>query len=288
VSRLRRGATWLATAIGVSAAAYGALAGIAWYRYGAVRPPDPAEADPLLDRFMPIYEIVERHHIRVAAPAAITLDAACQANLDASPVVRSIFRAREILMGATGERPPRTTTLLADMQAIGWGVLAEVPGREVVVGAVTKPWEANVTFRALPPDRFAGFSEPGYVKIVWTLRADPVGATASVFRTETRVVATDAQARARFRRYWSFVSPGIITIRWALLRPVKRDAERRARAAGPNQAVLPDPDPRVDDDRPRGLHDDRIEIELGDGRAGLGECRHRQDDVAQGGFVERR
>jgi hypothetical protein len=44
-------------------------------------------------------------------------------------------------------------------------VLADVPEREVVVGAVTKPWEANVTFRALPPDQFAGFAEPGFVKI---------------------------------------------------------------------------------------------------------------------------
>jgi hypothetical protein len=46
--------------------------------------------------------------------------------------------------------------------SIGWGVLADVSGREVIVGAVTKPWQANVAFRALPPDRFAAFDEPGY------------------------------------------------------------------------------------------------------------------------------
>jgi hypothetical protein len=116
------------------------------------------------------------------------------------------------------------------MQALGWGVLAEVPGREVVVGAVTKPWEANVTFRALPPDQFAAFSEPGYVKIVWTLRAEPITAGESLFRTETRAVATDATARATFRRYWALLSPGIIVIRWAVLGPVKSEAEQRARA----------------------------------------------------------
>jgi hypothetical protein len=32
----------------------------------------------------------------------------------------------------------------------------------------------------------AAFNDPDYVKIVWTLRADPVDATHSVFRTETR------------------------------------------------------------------------------------------------------
>ena len=29
-------------------------------------------------------------------------------------------------------------------------------------------------------------------------------------------------------RYWSVFSPGIILIRWAVLTPVKREAERRA------------------------------------------------------------
>jgi hypothetical protein len=91
------------------------------------------------------------------------------------------------------------------------------------------PWEPNVTFRAVPPEEFAGFSEPGYVKIAWTIRADVINAAESVFRTETRAIATDADARKKFRRYWSFFSPGIILIRWAVLAPVKREAERRAR-----------------------------------------------------------
>jgi hypothetical protein len=118
-----------------------------------------------------------------------------------------------------------------EMRSIGWGTLAEVPGRQVVMGAVTQPWMAEVVFRSLPPEQFRAFDEPGFVKILWTLRVDPVGEHASVFRTETRAVPTDALARATFRRYWSFVSPGIVAIRWLLLRPVKREAQRRARAA---------------------------------------------------------
>jgi hypothetical protein len=106
-------------------------------------------------------------------------------------------------------------------------VLAEVPGREVVAGAVTRPWEADVTFRSIPPDAFAAFAEPDYVKIVWTLRADEIGDSASVFRTETRAIATDASARRKFRRYWAIVSPGIALIRWASLGPLRREAERR-------------------------------------------------------------
>jgi hypothetical protein len=80
------------------------------------------------------------------------------------------------------------------------------------------------------------------VKIVWTLRADPVGAADSIFRTETRVMTTDPAARTKFRRYWSFLSPGIILIRWISLGPLKAEVERRAREGAPTTpARLPTP-----------------------------------------------
>jgi hypothetical protein len=125
------------------------------------------------------------------------------------------------------------------------GVLAEVPGREIVMGAITQPWQANVVFRPLPPDQFIAFNEGDHVKIVWTLRADAIGAATSIFRTETRAVATDGAARAKFRRYWSFLSPGIILIRWASLGPLKREAERRSRNDRLNEMTANLPDGRV-------------------------------------------
>ncbi len=72
---------------------------------------------------------------------------------------------------------------------MGWGVLAVVPDREIVIGAYTQPWHQHVTFRPLPPEEFAAFSEPGYVKIVWTLAAEPAGPGESVFITRTRAAA---------------------------------------------------------------------------------------------------
>ena len=105
------------------------------------------------------------------------------------------------------------------------------------MGAVTQPWLANVVFRTLPPEEFVAFREPDYVKIAWTLRADPLTATESIFRTETRVVTTSPAARAKFRRYWAFASPGIILIRWASLGPLKAEAERRSRAAESSPTV---------------------------------------------------
>jgi hypothetical protein len=112
---------------------------------------------------------------------------------------------------------------------VGSTVLAEIPDREAVLGAVTRPWDANPVFRPLPPQEFAGFREPGYAKVVWTLRADPINPAESVARTETRVATTDQAARKAFRRYWSLVSPGVEVIRWVSLRLVKREAEGRMR-----------------------------------------------------------
>jgi hypothetical protein len=177
---------------------------------------------------MPVYEIAERHHVDVAAPAEATFLAAKQQDLNRSTVARTIFKARELALGSAPDDRPRPRGLIAEVQALGWGVLAEEPGREVVMGAVTRPWEANPVFRALPPDTFAAFNEPGYVKIAWTLRADPVDSGSSIFRTETRAVTTDPVARARFRRYWAFVSPGVVLIRRLSLPFVKKEAERRA------------------------------------------------------------
>jgi hypothetical protein len=178
---------------------------------------------------MPSCEVAERHQIRVAAPADVTLAAAREMDVAQSWLARGIFRTRELILGATPGERPQPRGLLEETQALGWKVLAEIPGREIVVGAVTRPWEPNVTFRGMPPEEFAAFSEPGYVKIAWTLRADPIGPAASIFRTETRAIATDASARARFRWYWAFLSPGITLIRLLTLRPLKAEAERRAR-----------------------------------------------------------
>jgi hypothetical protein len=219
---------WLALGAGAAAGAYAAYAGTTWLRYGHTKRPRAESQDPLLDLFMPEFEVAERHHIEVAAPADVTLAAAMNVDLGDSSAVRAIFKGRELFMGATHDSRPRPRGLLEGMKSIGWSVLAMIPDREVVVGAVTRPWEANVVFRSIPAAEFADFAEPDYVKIAWTLRADPTGSGTSIARTETRVMTTDAASRRKFRRYWSLASPGILLIRRLLLKQVKANAERQS------------------------------------------------------------
>ncbi len=229
---IRSTARWFATGVAFTAASYATYVAVTWYRYGRVaQAADPDDRDSLLDHFIPVYEVAERHHVRVVAPAEITFSVACNMDLQQSAVVRSIFKSREFILGGKPEEKSSPLGLVAQAKAWGWGVLAEDPDREIVFGGTTQPWLANPVFRALPAYDFEAFREPGYVKIAWTLRADPIDAAKSVFRTETRVATTDPTSRAKFRRYWAFLSPGIKMIRWVSHAPLKAEAERRAHQA---------------------------------------------------------
>jgi hypothetical protein len=197
-------------------------------QYGHPPSPNLAEADRLLDEFIPAYEVVERHHVRVAAPAAIALAAACDMDLAQSAIIRGIFKGRALILGAQPDQVRSPRTLLAWARDLGWAVLAEIPDREVVLGAVTRPWDAKPVFRTLPPQEFAGFNEPGYAKIVWTLRADPINTTESVACTETRV-ALPTRPPASLPALLVVVSPGVEVIRWASSESAKKEAESRMR-----------------------------------------------------------
>ena len=231
----RRGLKAAVGGLALLALPYAGYVASTWYRYGRTTRPTlerRGRESSLLDEFMPVYEVAERHEIRVEAPAEHTFAAARDMDVNRSPLVRAIFAVRTLPSRLRGHAPsPSSTPLLAETLALGWRVLAERPDREVVVGAVTQPWKADVRFRGVDPDAFAGFAEPGYAKIVWTLEALPLGATASRFRTQTRVATTDARSRELFRRYWAVFSPGILLIRRQSLKLVKDEAERRYRAA---------------------------------------------------------
>lgn len=239
--RSRRVLLALAGVGGAGVLCYSAYVGSAWHVYGRTSVgPGAGGASDRLDRFMPVYEVDERHAVEVDAPAAETFAAARAMDINRAPLVRVIFALRSLparLRGADVQRIPRP--LVEETQAIGWRILEEEPGRALVMGAYTRPWEAEVKFHGLPPTEFAAFDEPGYARIVWTLEVEPLGPARSRFITRTRVLTTDASARRRFRRYWAALSPGILLIRRASLGIVKRDAERRHAATGlsPHEGV---------------------------------------------------
>jgi len=227
---MRRALRVLGRATAAAAAIYGGYVAVTYLRFG--RAPARDTADSLLDRLMPAYDVRERHSRRVSAPPGVTLAAAGAVSLQDSPVVRAILGLRALPGRLRGGRPADADRrpMLDEVRQLGWRELAEQPGRQLAMGAVTQPWRQEVRFRGLPAEAFLAFDEPGYAKIAWTLEAEPAGASACVFSTETRVLTTDPVSRERFRRYWALLSPGILTIRHEMLRLVKAEAEGRWRA----------------------------------------------------------
>jgi hypothetical protein len=184
-----------------------------------------------IDRFVPLPDVRELHESLVRAPAGEVFTVAEQFDLWSLPAAHDIFRLRELLLRRAGAAQPRRSNgLVAEAQALGWGILARTSGREVVLGAVARPWMAGAACTAMPPGEFERFSHPDLVKIAWTLEVDPEGPALTRLRTETRVVATDESARRKFRRYWRRYGVGIVAFRWLGVSAMRQEAERRYRA----------------------------------------------------------
>lgn len=180
-----------------------------------------------LERFIPHPDVRERFETTIRAPADLVMEVAGQLDMQSLPAVKAIFWLREKLTRAARSAPRKPQGILQETRSLGWGLLTEQPGRFVVCGATCQPWLANVEFSAVPPDEFATYAQRDQVKIAWTLEAAEIGPGITRFGQETRAVATDEQARIKFRRYWRWARFGIIAIRLLMLPAVRRAAERR-------------------------------------------------------------
>jgi hypothetical protein len=215
----------------IAAGAYVASVVTSWSRYGVAKP--PTEPDTLLDEFMRDYEVTLRHASVVNAPASITFSVVRASDLERSPMIRFLFGMREALLRVKHDDSAPATLPFERLTAIGWSVLNVDPGKEIVLGTVTQPWDRNSKFTPVLADEFASFNRPGYAKIAMSIRIDEVSSEHSEIRSETRVQTTDPISRARFRRYWAFLSPGMEIIRRVLLQQVKADAESAWEKARP-------------------------------------------------------
>jgi len=181
----------------------------------------------IIDRFLSHPDVHEEHEAVVRAEPPVVFRTACSLELESLVLVRALFRLRELVMRSTPPDRVLPKGFVEQMVALGWGKLLEKPGHALVMGAVTRPWEADVTFEAVPPERFALFSEPDLVKIAWTLEVEPATGGRTRLRTRTRACATDEAARRKFLRYWRWARFGIVPLRWIILAAVRRAAERQ-------------------------------------------------------------
>ncbi|MEA2442462.1 MAG: hypothetical protein QOH76_3886 [Thermoleophilaceae bacterium] len=181
----------------------------------------------LIDEWLPSFDESEFHAREIAAPP---------------PVVESALRSLEarelrltgLLMGLrtlpgrlTGRaRPPRSGRLFDGVLSMGFVLLGERPGEQVVLGVAGRPWRprGDGLDGLEAPEDFRSYERPGSVRCVWDFVMAPT-AGGTRLSTETRIAGTDAAGTRTFRRYWRLVMPGSALIRRDLLRAVARRAE---------------------------------------------------------------
>lgn len=181
------------------------------------------KASPL-DDLIPNFDIRERFERRIKASPDVVMRTAYEFDMQSIWMIRLIINARKFVLGGKPDER-RGMGLVEETRKLGWGTLAEEPGRLLICGAVCQPWFGDVKFTAIPAVDFAAYDEPDQVKIAWSLEAEEIEPNVTLFAHEVRAVATDADARRKFLRYWRWARFGIIAIRLLLLPAIQKRAE---------------------------------------------------------------
>jgi hypothetical protein len=195
------------------------------------RPPHrrAAPAATRLDAIIPEWSFAEQHEIDVAA-APEAIDRAIR-EVSAGEIrlfrtltwIRAPRRRTEDILRPGANRP-----ILDVATSSTFALLADEPGREIVVGTLIGPPLGHPpTAAELSADR------PGYARAIMNFRIEPRGPGLCRLVTETRVSASDPSVERRFDSYWRLIYPGSSIIRYEWLRAIKRRAE-----SGPPTAAL--------------------------------------------------
>ena len=183
-----------------------------------------------LEEALPEYHFQERHGRSVSASPDRVDEAVRAVTIGDMPLARVLFAVRTLPARLRRARRPAPldVPLLAHALTLGFGLLGDDAGEEVVVGMIGQPWKlaGGKTRTFARPEEFVAFAEPGFVKAAMNFRFDRSG-SGTRLTTETRVLATDPRSRRTFRRYWFVIRPGSGLTRRAWLRASARRAERR-------------------------------------------------------------
>jgi hypothetical protein len=193
----------------------------------------PPETLDLLDAHLPTYDVVLTEHLVVDADTGTVFEAA--KNFDfmttRSRLVTALMTARSVPSRVRG-RPvvtPPALMLARDAGALpGWVLLGEVPGREVVFGAVGKFWNADIEWHDVTAAEFADFAEPGWGKIACHLLVRPDGPARSILSYECRTATTDPVSQRQMSRYWWLIRPFVGYVLRAVIRTIRESVGDRA------------------------------------------------------------
>jgi hypothetical protein len=172
----------------------------------------------LLDEVLPEFDFGFRHARLVDAPPEWVAEA-----VD----ICRVGRAASLLLKLRGVRLPAGSVREA-LTRLGFTVLAERPGLEMVAGTTGQFWALHEQAHMEPPvDRqaFRIFDRPGWAQGAVSLRLEPRGDDLTLVTTETRVRCVDDAARRRFAIYWLLIRVFAGWLRRDFLSRIARIAE---------------------------------------------------------------
>lgn len=180
-----------------------------------------------LDAFVPTWQFSEVHSIRVQAAPDRVFRAVKDVTADEIRLFQTLTWIRHprrpwLKTPDSILAPPAHRPILDVALRSGFLSLAEDAGHEVVVGTIVCCRGARLRDAAA----FATLSQPGSAKAGMNFLMEDEGGGWTLLTTETRVHATDAEARRRFAAYWRAIYPGSALIRRMWLRAIKARAEK--------------------------------------------------------------
>ena len=181
----------------------------------------------LIDELMPLYDVNERHHTHVRAPAETTYAAVRSFDLSHSAIIRTLFRLRELpaVIAARGTFGKGLGLTLDDLLQAGFVLLGDRPPTELALGVVGSFWRPTGGIVRLDADAFSEFDSPGNAKTVWNFTLEELPSGVTRLSTETRVLCLDPVSRRQFLAYWTLIGYFSGLVRREMLRVVRQSAE---------------------------------------------------------------
>lgn len=179
-----------------------------------------------IDALLPRWDVRGVHRIDIASTPLVIHSHVRTLDLGSSPLARVLFTLRGM---------PRESLTMDGLLRLGFRLVEERPGRELVLGIIGRFWRLRERPVRFEPADFAAWSQPAHAKAAWSFVMEPAPDASGMTRlvTETRVHCTDDASRAAFLRYWRVIRPFSGMIRLVALRQIRRQAEAGA-GAQPN------------------------------------------------------
>ena len=172
----------------------------------------------LQDKYLPVYHFVETHLIDIRSDAETIYKAALTSDFSTSPVTK-------VLLSLRGISTQRSFGLDAARE-VGFTLLEEVDGREIIFGLTGQFWKARGNIQYLSRHDFIKFNDENFAQATWNFSIVENSIDFCRLLTETRIYCPGKLTRMKFRFYWLFIKPFSGLIRMEMLKAIKSAAER--------------------------------------------------------------